>query len=295
MNPMPTLLRREWMQHHKGYLAMMIVPPVVALVVLALARHIEADNPYPEAVMALAIWVVSGAVMLLGWLAMAFQMPGLARRDQQDRSIEFWLSLPVSHSQSLGATLLFHALLMPWLALAIGWLFSFVIGLVLVAMLNGAGAWGQLPWGLLMMDSVVLLGRLFFGIALATLWLSPLLLLAMLAGSALKRWGLPALAAALGLASLILHQVYGVTIVRDSMRHLAVHAAAAVSPIIDKQLLVGRRTGEGFIELLHQFPGIAGDSAVRALQSLATPQFAAAMTFSALCFAGLVALRRRNA
>jgi hypothetical protein len=295
MNPMPMLLRREWMQHNRGYLAMMIVPPVVLLVVLALSRHIHAENSFPEAVMALPMLAVTAVVMALGWLTMAFQMPGLARRDQQDRSIEFWLSLPVSHSQSIGATLLFHALLMPWLALGIGWLFSFVIGLVLVAMLHGAGAWGQLPWGLLMTDAVVLLGRLFLGIALFTLWLSPLLLLAMLSGSAFKRWGLPALVAALGLASLILHQVFGVTLVRDSIRYIGSHAAAAVSPIVDKALLVGRSHGEDFIELLQQFPAIAGDSAARALQNLATPQFAAAMAFSALCFAGLVALRRRNA
>jgi hypothetical protein len=274
---------------------MMVVPPVIVLVVLALSRHLDTDNPYPDMVMAAALAGVSAVVLALGWLAMAIQLPGLARRDQQDRSIEFWLSLPVGHSQSIGATLLFHALLMPWLALAIGWLFSFVIGLVLVAMLHGAGAWGQLPWGLLMTDAVVLLGRLFLGIALFTLWLSPLLLLAMLSGSAFKRWGLPALVAALGLASLILHQVFGVTLVRDSIRYIGSHAAAAVSPIVDKQLLVGHRHGEGFIELLQQFPAIAGDSAARALQNLATLQFAAAMAFSALCFAGLVALRRRNA
>jgi hypothetical protein len=294
MNPLPTLLRREWMQHHKGYLTLMLVPPVIVLVVLALARHIEADHAFPEAVMALALVAVSAGVMALGWLAMAFQMPGLARRDQQDRSIEFWLSLPVGHSQSVGATLLFHALLMPWLALIIGWLFSFVIGLVLVALLYGASAWGQLPWGLLVTDATVLLGRLFLGVALATLWLSPLLLVSMLAGSAFKRWGLPALAALLGVGALVLKHVFGVNLIGDSARVLATHAAAAVSPIAQRQLHIGQH-GEGFDQLLEQFPAIAAHSAGLALKALATPEFALAMAFSAACFAGLVALRRRNA
>jgi hypothetical protein len=267
---------------------------VFALVVLSLSGRIEAENAFPEAVMALAVLAVSVFVMADGWLAMAIQMPGLARRDQQDRSIEFWLSLPVGHAQSIGATLLFHALLMPWLALVIGWLFSFVIGLVLVAMLYGASAWGQLPWALLMTDAIVLLGRLFVGIALATLWLSPLLLLAMLAGSALKRWGLPALAAVLGFSALVLKNVYGITIVGDSLGHLVVQAAAAVLPIVEKPSMVGPH-GEGFIELLQEFPAIAARSAGLALRNLATLEFAVAMAVSALCFAGLMALRRRAA
>lgn len=294
MNPMPTLLRREWMQHHKGYLAMTIVPPVVVLVALALARRIEAAVPFPELVMALSIWAVSSVAVSLAWLAMAAQMAGLARRDQQDRSIEFWLSLPVGHAQSIGATLVFHALLMPWLALVIGWLFSFAIGLVLVAMLYGAAAWGQLPWSLLLTDATVLLGRLFVGIALGTLWLSPLLLLAMLAGSALKRWGLPALGVALGLSALVLKNVYGITVVGDSLNHLTRQAMTAVSPIAEKPQMVGLH-GEGFVALLQEFPSLAAHSAAQALQNLATPQFAATMAFSALCFAALVALRRRAA
>jgi hypothetical protein len=294
MNPLPTLLRREWMQHHKGYLAMMVVPPVIVLVVLALSRHLDTDNPYPDMVMAVALAAVTIAVLALGWLAMALQLPGLARRDQQDRSIEFWLSLPVGHAQSIGATLLFHALLMPWLALAVGWLFSFVIGLVLVALLFGAGGWAQLPWGLLMTDAIALLGRLGLGVALATLWLSPLLLLSMLAGSAFKRWGIPALVAGLGLAALVMRQLFGVTLVNDGLRYIGAHAALAVSPVGKQAVHLGQH-GEGFSDLLEGFPAMALHTAGRALQDLATPQFGVAMAVSALCFAGLVALRRRNA
>ncbi|MFS9605847.1 hypothetical protein, partial [Klebsiella pneumoniae] len=46
-------------------------------------------------------------------LVALFQLPGLARRDMQDRSIEFWLSLPGRSSESVAATVLAHGWLAP--------------------------------------------------------------------------------------------------------------------------------------------------------------------------------------
>jgi ABC-2 type transport system permease protein len=39
---------------------------------------------------------------------------GSPRRDHGDRSIEFWLSLPSGHGESLAAPMLVHLLLVPW-------------------------------------------------------------------------------------------------------------------------------------------------------------------------------------
>lgn len=294
MSRFATLLRREWMQHHKGYLALMAAPPLLLLLVIAFAPDVQVQPRVPDVVMAVATVIVTVLVMAIGWIAMVLQMPGLARRDQQDRSIEFWLSLPVGHSKSIGATLLFHALLMPLLALAIGWLFSQVIGLVLVAMVAGAGAWAQLPWAALGVGAVALLLRLALGISLATLWLSPLILLLMVASAAFKRWGLPIVVVSLSLLGLVLRQAYGLNLVSDTVRALGRHAAVALSPVGGPGVVnIGPR-GEGFAELLAMFPGMALDSALVALRDVASPGFLAAAAFSAACFAGLVVLRRRN-
>ena len=76
-----------------------------------------------------------------------FQTPGLARRDRQDRSIEFWLSLPTSHTASVAAPVLMHLVVVPLLALLIGAAFSYAIGLALIWKVFGAAQALALPWG----------------------------------------------------------------------------------------------------------------------------------------------------
>ena len=295
MSRFATLLHREWMQHHRGYLVLAVAPPVLLLIVLAFSQSaIQIHPSLPPAVMAMSIGAVTAIVLAVGWIAMAFQMPGLARRDQQDRSIEFWLSLPVGHAPAIGATLLFHALLMPLMALAIGWAFSHVVGLVLVAMVGGASAWLQLPWGVLLADGVVLMLRLALGITLATLWVSPVIGVLMVASAGLKRWGLPAVIALSVVFGAVIRQIFGVTnIVGNTVRDIGQHALFALVPFTHGEVRVGE-DGSGLPELLAAFPRLAGESALAALRDLATADFLGVMAVSAACFAALVALRRRN-
>jgi len=292
------LLRREWMQHHRGYLALAVIPPVLLLLVLTLGPDVQiqpALSNAPMVLMPLAIILVTVLVAALTWLGMAFQLPGLARRDQQDRSIEFWLSLPVSHGASVGATLLFHAILVPLAALVIGWAFSHVLGLVMVAMVSGAATWSTLPWGLLLPDALVLLLRMALGLTLATLWVSPLLMVLMLASAGLKRWGVPAVIAGTVGTGLVLHHGFGITGIADTLAQLMQQAAFALSPwgASERHLHVGEN-GADLLQVLQVFPSVAGRSAIDALQALASPLFVAAMAVSAACFYGLVLLRQRN-
>ena len=114
MSRFSTLLQREWMQHHRGWLVLMLAPPVVALIALLLPfSSVEVGPLQPAELMSMASIVVTLIVLGLAAISVLIQAPGLARRDRQDRSIEFWLSLPPSHAASIGATLLMHLLLVP--------------------------------------------------------------------------------------------------------------------------------------------------------------------------------------
>ena len=106
MNQFRTLLLREWMQHRRGWQVLMAVPLVVlALVAVFGTLHVQVEDldvgPDAPGPLPMALAAVAGVGMLslgLAWAASMLQSPGLARRDVQDRSIEFWLSLPTSHS-----------------------------------------------------------------------------------------------------------------------------------------------------------------------------------------------------
>ena len=82
----------------------------------------------PSGLMLASMFVVPAVVLGITVVALLIQTPGLARRDRQDRSIEFWLSLPTSHAASVAAPVLMHLVLVPLLFFA---LLSFkkVIGL----------------------------------------------------------------------------------------------------------------------------------------------------------------------
>ena len=133
---------------------------------------------------------------VLACLSVLAQLPGLARRDMQDRSIEFWRSLPTSDVESVGATLFTHLLVLPCLAVGAALLGAQVVALVAVATTQGPLAWLQQPWWLVVPVIAAVFARLVLGFTLAVLWLSPMLLLTMAASAWLKRWAVPVVVAA---------------------------------------------------------------------------------------------------
>ena len=208
-NRFKTLLQREWMQHHKGWLAVMLVPPLLFLLMLPFGQ-VQTGPDFPTPMLALAATAISTCVVFgLSWSVVLLQLPGLARRDQQDRSIEFWRSLPAGHAESLGATLLAHTLLVPLLALAVGSILGLPIAAAVVLKVGGFAAIGQVPW--VSVATTVLFGvlRLALGLLLASLWLAPVAMAAMAASAWLKRWGVPVLIGAVAVAGGLMAKLYG--------------------------------------------------------------------------------------
>jgi ABC-2 type transport system permease protein len=290
-----TLLQREWMQHGRGWMILLALPWVVIMGLgLFAGFRIEMDGERPTATVGTLMLTIALTMMTLGLAcgAALLMAPGLARRDVQDRSIEFWVSLPSSHVQSLAATLLMHLVALPVAGIVVGVIGGLLATPLLAAQHWGLGAWAGLPWGQLMLAFIGMALRLSFGIVLAVLWLSPLILGTMAASAWLKRWGVPAVVGGLVAGHALLEKFYNVTAVGDAVRTLLEQAVRAVVATADK----GRELNsvneiEAFVPAL---PAWLLQDAAMAVSALATPAFLAALAGGALMF-GLLVLRRQRA
>jgi ABC-2 type transport system permease protein len=293
-----TLLQREWMQHKRGWLITLLLPPLLFLAILPFGT-VEGLPMARQQPMLLALFIVmitSIALFGISYASAMFQLPGLARRDQQDRSIEFWLSLPGGHSESIGATLLAHALLVPISADLIGFLFGGVIASGLFLKQEGMAGWMSVPWLNVYAMAVPLVLRGLLGTLLMTLWLAPLALIVMTASAWLKRWGVPAVALAVGVGGLVLDKIYGNPVVWDLLQ--AQLKGSNQSFLADPDLL--KRFGEQLVHDPDTSPSAvawswAGQDALAALQNLASPHLIGGLVVAGACFALMVLRRSRTA
>ncbi len=290
MSRFQTLMRREWMQHHRAWLLIMLLPPSLMLLLLAFGS-LRMDRF--DALQMVMFATVLGTLTVAGIFAGAtlFQLPGLARRDEQDRSVEFWLSLPASHRASIGATLAMHLVLMPLLALGVGYLMSQLLGAVLVTRVAGLGEWIGLPWGVLLVAGISALLRVAFGGLLALFWLLPLLLLTMVASAWLKRWGTAVLVLGLALGHALLANVYGWPVIGETIRALTTNAFQAIITPGREQFPADHGH---LMTFLVRAPALLLADAVDAAKALAQPLALFALLFSLACFGLLVLRRRRN-
>jgi ABC-2 type transport system permease protein len=302
MQRFTTLLQREWLQHKLGWTIVVLAPILIAALVLLFAQ-VQISVNDAEAQLRLAqipaVGIVLAAIvgtaaltMLAAWASAVIQAPGLARRDQQDRSIEFWLSLPVGHVPAVAAPLLAHLILFPAAAMVIGLLGGQLISLGLVGKVLGLSALGTVPWGTVIGVVVLLSLRVLLGLVLATLWLSPLILLAMAASAWLKRWGLPALLGSYAVVGLVLDKLYSNPIVWDLTAALTGNAGRALIATRDGGGL-RFKAGQDPSAMLQAFPGWIATDAGLALSNLANPLLLGALLVSAACF-GLLVLRRQR-
>ena len=307
MNPSPrtfaTLLRREWLQHKTGWLVIVAVPPLIGLLVL-LAGQVTIDiddqdrtivfDQVPALALAVATLLGSGVLtFLLAWAATLIFAPTVVRRDVQDRSIEFWLSLPAGHAVSVTAPLLAHLLLFPLAALLIGMAAGVPLSLAVVARFAGLADWLALPWGTLAAAWVAVTLRLALGLLLATLWLSPLIMLVEAASAWLKRWGIPAVVLGIAVVANVMEKVFGQPQVWDLGRALFTQAGRAfVAGHPGSGLHFGR--GAAPQAMLGAVPAWALADAGLALRALAQPLLLLCLAISAACFALLVLRRRRG-
>ena len=162
---------------------------------------------------------------------------------------------------------------------------------LLAVQLWGLGEWAAMPWGLLLLTVISMALRVAFGLVLALLWLSPLVLGTMAASDWLKRWGVPAVALTLGVGHGLLSKLYGLTFVGDTLRYLFIQAARAVIATADDGKEIKHL--EEIDALLPSLPAWFAQDAGQAVLALATPGFAAALAAGALMF-GLLVLRRQR-
>jgi ABC-2 type transport system permease protein len=302
MNKIIPLMQREWLQHRNGWLLLAGVPLLLTLLMLITgvgtvqfdADTIEnAGTAFPTFMALATMFGTAVVIFAILWLSSLLIGSGLARRDHADRSVEFWLSLPTSHTQSLGVPLLVHLILVPAAALLVGLLGGCVVSAMAVARLGGIADLASVPWGQVIAASTAFTLRTMAGLVLASLWLSPLIMLTVLLGAWFRRWAWVILAVGLGLGGVILKQAFGQPIVSDLTQALFKQASKAFfaggfgAPTI--------HSSDEALSVLRFAPGWALEDLGLALSNLASPLFVGALLFSAGCFYLLVQWRQRGA
>ncbi len=229
-NHIPTLLQREWMQHKRGWLIAALAPPLLFVAVLPFGQFQALPTKHLE-LMAIGMTLLTACVVyVISLLVAVFQLPGLARRDVQDRSIEFWLSLPGRPSESIAATVMAHAWLAPLGAAVIGALLGMPIALSVLASKMGLADAMHVNWGDVALASTPLLLRGLAGTVPMVLWLLPVILTLMAASAWLKRLGVPVVLVGGGVAVAVLSKAYDINWplevlqgLNDQINHTLVH------------------------------------------------------------------------
>lgn len=285
----PTLLLREWMQHKRGWLLTLILPPAIFLAILPFG---QVDGVPDETLAAGLIIVLATPMVLLAITAISigFQLSGLARRDVQDRSIEFWLSLPSSHGESLAATLLAHVLLVPLAAVIFGFGMGYVMAAAVVLKSAGPAGLAAIPWATVTTLAVPAVLRILAGLVLAVVWLAPFIMLLMAASAWLKRWSVAAVVGALVITCAILPKVYGFFAVRDWIRHQMHGAWLAL--LANPQAIASSPEQVASLDGATAWHWAIGDF-VNELQALLSLQMASGLVIAALGFYLLILRRQR--
>jgi ABC-2 type transport system permease protein len=300
MNPLPTLIRREWLQHRFGWSLMAGLPLGLGLLLVAFGQvHVESDE-IEQAGAALptmlALASIAASALLLfaiAWLTSAILVAGLSRRDHADRSIEFWLSLPVGHVPSLAVPLGVHLILVPAAALLVGLLGGVLVSLVLVTRVAGVGAWFSLPWGALLPAALAGTGRVLAGLLLATLWLAPIVMAVVLFTAWFRRWGLVIVGVGVGVGSVLLDRLFGQPLLSQAVAALVRNAGRSL--VGAGHLEMGTHSPQEAEAVLRTVPGLALADLGHAVGLLASPLLFGGLIVAAGCFAMLVDWRRRGA
>ncbi|WP_423595678.1 hypothetical protein [Roseateles sp. MS654] len=293
-----TLLLREWLQYKRGWIALVVAPVLVLLALVPFSQVEGINAPTPEPIALIAGLLTLGLVLVLAIAVSAYQLLGLARRDQQDRSIEFWASLPGGDAASIGAPMLAHGLLMPLGVTVLGLLGGAIVGSAMAFKELGFAALEQTQWAALFQAMLWLGIRLVVGLTLAALWLAPIVVALMAASAWIKRWGAPLLVIAV---SAFLN-IYKHEPVAESIRAMLLTQMAGVGNSLVQtgaNFVVesddnGHVNMQGFFDMLFGFPGFAREGLPQVLQSAMHPQFFGGLIVAAACFWLLVLHRRHS-
>lgn len=219
----PTLLQREWMQHKRGWLIAAFAPPLLFLAMLPFGQVSGLPMNSPELISVGAVLASACAIYAISLLVALFQLPGLARRDTQDRSIEFWLSLPGRPSESVMSTVIAHAWLAPLGGAAVGVLFGIPIAMSVLTSRADFSTALAVNWGEVILASTPLLLRGLAGTLPLMLWLAPVIFVLMAASSWLKRLGTPVVLIGGGVAVGVLYKAYDISWPLEALTNLNGH------------------------------------------------------------------------
>lgn len=299
MRSLIPLFQREWLQHRLAWALVAGIPLGLALLAAVFAQvHVDIDRPPPPEqlplLLSLVPMVAAPMVMLvIALITSGVLLSGVARRDHGDRSIEFWLSLPIAHHRALGVPVLTHALLVPAAALLVGWLGGQVLALVLVFRVTGLEAFAGLPWGKLVVASVVFIARLMAGLPLALLWVLPMLMLVILLGAWFKRWSWVVLLVGVGLLNAFDRLQLGQRWLLESGAEMLQRAGFSLIGAGGKGLSI--RAEDDPSQVLSLMPATALHDFGAALAQLASPLLPIGLLFAAACFALLLRWRQQGA
>jgi hypothetical protein len=297
-----TLMQREWLQHRFGWALLAGIPLGLALLMLSFGQIEISDDKLervgtalPAMVTMVSIAATPAVLFVIFGLTSLILVAGMARRDHQDRSIEFWLSLPTGHVSSLATPLLTHLLLVPAAALLLGVAGGWLVSMVLVTRLAGFSAWLSLPWADVAAAALAMLLRLLAGLPLALLWASPLILAQVMCNAWFKRWGLPVLLLSFALGGYLVDRWLGQGYVAYLLTDILRHAGQALVATGEYHIRQATPSPEGVYDSLRQVPGWALRDLGGAVRALASPLFAGCVACGAALFALLVDWRRRGA
>ena len=206
----PTLLLREWMQHKRGWLIAAFAPPLLFLTMVPFGQVSGLPNHSPELLSVHMVLISACAIYAIALLVALFQLSGLARRDMQDRSIEFWLSLPGRPSESVLSTVLAHAWLAPLCGAIVGALLGVPIAMSVLTRSADFSTAASANWGEVVLAAAPVLVRGLAGTVPLMLWLAPVIFVLMAASSWLKRLGVPVVLVGGGVAVLVLYKAYDI-------------------------------------------------------------------------------------
>lgn len=282
----PTLLQREWMQHKRGWLIAPILPPLLFLAMLPFGQFSGLPTESPELISIGILLVTTCLVYGICMLVALFQLPGLARRDTQDRSIEFWLSLPGRPSESVLATVLAHAWLAPLGGAVIGVLFGLPIALGVLSSKMGLGGAMGVNWGEVVLASTPVLLRGLAGTVPLMLWLAPIIFVLMAASSWLKRLGVPVVLIGGAVAVGVLYKAYDIVWPLQALKDLNEQISRS---LIHDGPGLGRAMQDGSNLITWVLSDLGGS-----LAELASLQFLGWMAVAAGAFALIVMKRSRG-
>lgn len=297
MNLNLALFQREWIQHRFSWALTVLIPLALAVLLLSFG-DIEFDTgddrPPAVALAAVAMAIGTGLMLLIATVSSFITVVGLARRDHADRSVEFWLSMPVGHTRSLLLPMVVHLVLVPLAAAFIGLLLGAVVSVFLVTRLHGFDAWLQLPFGELAQACAVGLARLLAGWPLFVLWLAPVVVVAMLMYAWMRRWGPVMLGLLLSIGMSPLGDTLGLRPLSRALAHVGNGAATALVNGRQGVVLEGAQADQ-LASGMQQAPMWLLHDVAGSLRDLASPVFVGGLLIAALCFYGLVQWRRRGA